>query len=503
MSVAFPEQDQAALDVEIIKRGGFYAFFRKAWHVIETVPYVDNWHAEEVCNHCEAVTYGIIKNLLINVPPGTSKSTIVSIAWPAWEWTIKPETRFIYASFDGSLALKHAEAMFNLVTSPWYVARWGHLFPEGQSQFAMGDYTNRFGGFRFSTSVGGKGTGRHAHRRVFDDPNKPADALGTGKAVSAVLESTNHWWKNTMGTRRVDPGNFSSVGVMQRIHEMDLSDQCIRDGYVHLCLPMRYDPARHCDTPLGGDRRTLPGELLHPSRYDQKTVDEMVKRDLGEAVAAAQLDQNPAPAGGLIFKDDNFRHFTLNEFPFEDLDVSCLSIDCSFKDIATADYVALEVWGRKGAKILCYDSVLERLDLDGTINQALLVLSIWKTTSILVEDKANGPSVIAALRRRLPNVIALDPKTSKPARAQAANTFYAAHSVYHLADAPWLGRKEQNLKHYPKARNDDDVDTTSQGVLWLGENSVSDFASLMAAVKKDLENKGLQISSFNTHYTVR
>ncbi len=498
------EADHAALDVELVKRGGFYTFFRKAWAVIETVPFTDSWHVGEVCNHCECVTYEIIKNLLINIPPGCSKSTIVSVAWPAWEWTIKPETRFIFASFDGSLALKHATMMFNLITSPWYVERWGNLFDSSTAKFAMGDFTNKAGGFRFSTSVGGKGTGRHAHRRVFDDPNKPGDALGTGKAVSAVLETTNHWWKHTMASRRVDPAKFSSVGVMQRIHEMDLSDQCIKDGYTHLCLPMRYDPARHCETSIGGDRRHEPGELLNPQRYPKETVDDMVKTDLGEAVAAAQLDQNPAPAGGLIFKETNFRHFTLSEQPFDMLDVSCLSIDCSFKDEPTSDYVALEVWGRKAALLYCYESVLERMDLEATIDQALLLLQIWKVGAILVEDKANGPSVIKALRKRLPNVLALDPKTSKPARAQAANTYYYAHSVHHLADAPWLGRKEQNLKHYPKARNDDDVDTTSQGVLWLGENDVSDFSSLMKKVQEQIDGKDKpRLGAFSTHFTVR
>jgi len=131
-------------------------------------------------------------------------------------------------------------------------------------------------------------------------------------------------------------------------------------------------------------------------------------------------------------------------------------------------------------------------------------LQMWPCTAVLVEDKANGPEVIKALRKRLSNVVALDPKTSKPARAQAANTHYAAHSVHHLQDAPWLGRKEQNLKHFPKAKNDDDVDATTQAVLWLSENDVSDFASLMAKVKEQLESKsGPKLNAFTTHYAIR
>lgn len=496
----YTDADRAALDVELIKRGGFYAFAKRAWHVVEPMPYVDNWHCEEICNHCELVTWGEIKNLLINVPPGSSKSMLISVLWPVWEWTVKPETRWIFASFDLSLALRDARRGFELLRSAWFIERWGNLFDEDKAaKFAMGDYENKAGGFRFSTSVGGKGTGRHAHRRVFDDPNKPADALGTGKAVSAALETTNDWWRNTMASRRVDPKNFASIGVMQRIHENDLSAQCIRDSYTHLCFPMRFDSTDRCITPYGGDRRIIDGELLNPSRVPESALADLEK-DLGPAVTSAQLQQKPTPAGGLIFKEENFRYFTLSEIPFSDLENSCITIDCTFKDTATSDYVAIEVWGRLGGKLACYESILDRMDLEGTIQAALVTHNVWKTMAVLVEEKANGAEVIKALRKRLPNVIALNPLTSKPARAQAANTFYHAHSVFHLADAPWLGRKEQNLKHFPKAKNDDDVDATTQGMLWLNQNDVSDFTTLMTQVQKDLDKGG---STFSKHFSIR
>jgi hypothetical protein len=36
--------------------------------------------------HLEAVTFGDINRLLINVPPGFMKSLLVNVFWPAWEW---------------------------------------------------------------------------------------------------------------------------------------------------------------------------------------------------------------------------------------------------------------------------------------------------------------------------------------------------------------------------------------------------------------------------------
>src|ERR1035438_928600 len=72
-------------------------FVRQAWAVVEpSTPFVPGWHIDAVVEHLEAVTYGQIRNLLINVPPRHMKSLLVSVFWPAWEWTRWPERRWLY-----------------------------------------------------------------------------------------------------------------------------------------------------------------------------------------------------------------------------------------------------------------------------------------------------------------------------------------------------------------------------------------------------------------------
>ena len=69
-------------------------FVKHAWKVIEPgQPYVHGWHIDFICAHLEAITDGVVldngelyNRLLVNVPPGTMKSLLIGVFWPAWEW---------------------------------------------------------------------------------------------------------------------------------------------------------------------------------------------------------------------------------------------------------------------------------------------------------------------------------------------------------------------------------------------------------------------------------
>jgi len=78
------------IDQELCRRS-LTEFVRAAWHVVEPgTPYVHGWHVDAIAEHLEAVTAGQITRLLINVPPGCSKSLVTSVLWPSWVWTIDP-----------------------------------------------------------------------------------------------------------------------------------------------------------------------------------------------------------------------------------------------------------------------------------------------------------------------------------------------------------------------------------------------------------------------------
>src|SRR5580765_1867915 len=80
------EVDQEELDRARAERS-LIEFTDYVWPVIEpSIPFIRGWAIEAICDHLQAVTEGHIRRLLINVPPGFSKSTLTSVCWPAWEW---------------------------------------------------------------------------------------------------------------------------------------------------------------------------------------------------------------------------------------------------------------------------------------------------------------------------------------------------------------------------------------------------------------------------------
>lgn len=93
--------------------GSLYEFLGEAWRFIDPSPFVEGLPIQAVAEHLEAVARGSIKRLIINIPPRCAKSSLVSVAFPAWVWaqsqesaTSGPGTQFLHASYAQNLALR-------------------------------------------------------------------------------------------------------------------------------------------------------------------------------------------------------------------------------------------------------------------------------------------------------------------------------------------------------------------------------------------------------------
>lgn len=277
-----------------------HEFVKSAWHIVEPNAFIDNWHIGAICEHLQAVTSGQIKKLLINVPPGCSKSLLCSVLWFGWEWAKDPTIRWLFASYDQLLALRDSVRCRKLIRSAWYRDQWPIDLMEDQNKKIQ--YENEKGGWRMATTPGGHGVGEHPHRVVVDDPNNVKQAES-----EVERQSTNDWWDLTM-TMRGLALDVRSVGIMQRLHEEDWSGHVLLEGdWTHLCLPMYYEKDRMKTTILGwNDPRKEEGELLSPNYLDREKLKVAEKR-LGLYGSAGQLQQRPAPREGGMFRLDSFK----------------------------------------------------------------------------------------------------------------------------------------------------------------------------------------------------
>lgn len=299
------ERERIAKDAERIRDRcqTLSGFIREAWSVVEpSSTFVHGWHIDAICDHLEAVTNGQINRLLINVPPGTMKSLITGVFWPAWEWGPKgrPALRIIGSSYSEDYATRDNRRMRDLVTSDWYQALWGDtvkLTRSGERSFA-----NTRTGFRqgvpFSRLTGGRGD-----RLIIDDPHSVDGAESEADRLSTVRT-----FRESVPTRLNDPERSAIIVIMQRLHEGDVSGTILSLGlgYEHLMLPMEYEPERQCRTSIGFvDPRKEDGELLFPERFPRHVV-ERDKIPLGSYAVAGQFQQRPAPRSGGMFQRGDF-----------------------------------------------------------------------------------------------------------------------------------------------------------------------------------------------------
>lgn len=302
-TLALTSEDWLAIEREACARS-LATFVKEAWHVLEPgQPYIHGWHVDAICEHLEEITDGDINRLLINIPPGTMKSTLTSVFWPAWEWGPKglPHTRFIGASHEQGLAVRDTRKMRNLILSEWYQKRWPITLASDQNQKTF--YENDKTGFRQACAVASM-TGKRGDRVVWDDPHSVEAALS-----DAHRETALRVFQETLPTRLNSPDRSAIVIVMQRLHEDDVSGYILANelGYDHLCLPMEFEKERRCTTSIGfSDPRTKEGELLFPGRFPAEVVTRD-KKVMGTFAVAGQFQQRPAPRTGGFFTWENLQ----------------------------------------------------------------------------------------------------------------------------------------------------------------------------------------------------
>lgn len=298
------ERERLARDIEGIRAGcqTLAGFVREAWHVLEpNATYIHGWHIDAICQHLEAITAGTINRLLINVPPGTMKSLIVSVFWPAWEWGPigRPSLRYLTTSYAEKYVKRDSRRMRDLVSSEWFQSLWPEvaLVRAGEMSFS-----NTATGFRegvpFVSLTGGRGD-----RVIIDDPHSTESAESEQERTN-----TTRIFRESVPTRLNDPAKSAIVVIMQRLHEADVSGTilALKLGYEHLMLPMEFDPARRCETSIGfRDPRSYEGELLFPERFPREVVDRD-KVPMGSYAVAGQFQQSPAPRSGGMFQRGDF-----------------------------------------------------------------------------------------------------------------------------------------------------------------------------------------------------
>lgn len=459
------ERERVARDADAIRARchTLAGFVREAWRVLEPATgYVHGWHIDAICQHLEAITHGrflargVPNRLLINVPPGTMKSLLVSVMWPAWEWgpAGMPGLRYLSTSYSEKYAKRDARRMRDLVSSEWYQALWPHvrLTRSGEMSFANDHYGLR-DAVPFASLTAGRGD-----RLIIDDPHSTETAESDAERETAI-----RIFRESVPSRINNPEESAIVIVMQRLHDRDVSGTALELGldYQHLMLPMEYDPARVCQTAIGfSDPRRNAGELLAPERFSRETIDRF-KRAMTPYAWAGQYQQDPVPRSGGYFKAEWFidapppPREALNVYGASDYAVTEGGGDYTVHVVIGIDREGkphlLDLWRKQSAPDEWADALCD------------LILK-WRPIAWAEETgqirSSVGPLLVQQMRRRGAYVAreAFPTRGDKATRAQSIRGLMAIEGLRIRHDAPWRADLINECLRFPAGVHDDAVD---------------------------------------------
>lgn len=472
-------------------------FVRQAWHVVEpSTPLVGNWHIAVICDRVQALMEGQLgkQNLIINVPPGSMKSTIISVCLPAWMWIHNPSWRGLFASGNEKIALRDSMKCRYILDSEWFKSLFHPDWQFASDQNAKGHYVNTKQGFRQSISAGSGITGTRGSAILVDDPN---DAAG-GKADRDAI---NSWWDDAAYNRLNDLKTGHRCIIQQRLHEEDLTGHILAtDAQDWDLLVIRQEFELGDEQPW--DPRTVEGELFFPARFPQEVV-EAEKRIKGSTGYAGQHQQRPAPKEGAIFRRGYVKFYD-PALPLPVFKRKIMSWDTAFKEKEENDPSCGLLAGETDLGIYLLDHTLGRMGYPALKEKAKTWAAAHHPTALLIEDKASGQSLIQELRQEtsLP-VVPIQVEADKVSRAWAIVPTWEAGRIYLPDGIPWVDTFLTELYTFPRSVHKDQVDAFTQLVRYLilggGGTGMLEWLRQEASANekpKDRQENGMEEETF-------
>lgn len=300
-------------------RNSLRAFVRAAWHIVEPGrPLVWNWHLDAICKHLQAWYDGTLRQWVITIPPGTTKSRLVCVYFIAWVWLKDPSRKFLCISNGEKQAEATSIECRKIIESDWYRRTFGVEWDIEADQNTKRNFKNDQGGHRQAFGIGSIITGEKGDFIIVDDANDAEQVFSAAERTRVVRKYDNAIWD-----RLIDLNTCRRLVVGQRTHVDDLIGHLLRQGgYFELRIPEEFNPANRFTSPIGWtDPRTKKGQLLRPKQFTAKMARDYRRSKL--LTYQAKHLQEPRSKEGIRFKmawferrwvwDDDRTHILLTD----------------------------------------------------------------------------------------------------------------------------------------------------------------------------------------------
>jgi len=427
--------------------------------------YLAGWVHKDICQRLEKFSEQVANKesprLMLFMPPRHGKSTLASVAFPAWHLGRHPNHEFISCSYSGSLAMNFSRKVRQLLREPVYKNVFEKARLDKDSQSIESWQTTQGGGY-VAAGVGGGITGKGAHVMVIDDPVKNREDAESDNNRDATWD----WYTSTAYTR-LSPGGGILV-ILTRWHDDDLAGRLLKQAEegADQWEVIKYPAIAEIDETF-----RKYGESLHPERYNVDAL-EQIRKAIGPRDWSALYQQNPVSDEGDYFSRDMIRYYEDEDIEYAQLNYYC-AWDLAIGQRDRNDYsVGIVVGVDEYDNLFVVDVVRGKYDGFELVEQILDLYETWRPGIVGIErghiEMALGPFLQKRTRERgLNEAYFKDLKVGrrdKEARARAIQGRMQQGMVYFPKDAVWTGTMVAELLRFPNGAHDDQVDALA----WIG-----------------------------------
>jgi predicted phage terminase large subunit-like protein len=426
-----------------------------AYACLQWAGYVPAAHHHLIAKYLEKVEKGKIKRLIVQMPPRSGKSLIISQYFPAWYLGRNPDKRVICASYGQELADDFGRSVRNQIADPMY----GEIFPgvglsTDSAAAAKFDLSPPHKGGYYAVGVGGAIVGKGGHILLLDDLVRNREDADSDAARRRVKD----WYASAAYTRLMDDGPI--VLVMQRWHVDDLVGWLLREH--------KHEKWVVLDLPAINDK----GEALWPERFPLPVL-ENIKKTLPARDWQALYQQKPFIEEGNIYKRQWWNLWPDTK-PLPECEFIIQSWDTAYsdKDRKQSSYsarVTLGVFKRPDDEfhnIILIEYWKGRVEYPELRKESLRAYQDYEPDKVIIEKKASGNSLIQDLRRGGLPLATYTPEKDKITRAYAAQSLLENGRLYYPA-RKWAEEFISALARFPNPDDDDVADAFSQAIIWL------------------------------------
>lgn len=435
-------------------------FFKKR----QNLKFIVNWHHHLICDVVDKIISGKWKNVVINVPPGSSKTELIVINLIARGLALNPYARFLHLSYSDDLALLNSQTARELIRSEEFQRLWPMKISDDSSSKKRWnvEVNGKSAGGVYATSLSGQITGfRAGHMTegfqgaiIVDDPCKPEDAFSKPK-----MSAANRRLLSTVKSRKATP-DTPMILIMQRISENDPSG-FIRGGNIpgewhHVVIPAVIDQSyiQQVDKKY---RKSIP--VQEGTRFSywpyKEPLSELMAMERGDGVDqtgskisryvfSAQYLQNPTAIGGNLIKGEHFFRYKVTPL----LTYRHIFADTAQKTGERNDYSVFSLWGKgKDNRIYLLDLIrgkwegpeLKKRAIAFWAKHAEFIDGFGQLRKLKVEDKSSGTDLIQSLRllNNIP-IDAIQRNKDKLTRMMDAAPYIESGMVGIPEDAPFI-----------------------------------------------------------------